>query len=318
MSQQNKKIYQSISDCIGNTPLVELHHLAKKGSATILGKIENMNPLWSVKDRLALAMINTAEQDGSLKAGGIVIEATSGNTGIGLASICASRGYRLLITMPESMSIERRRLLQALGAELILTPAAEGMPGAIRHAEKLLAENKDYFMPKQFENPANVVIHQETTGEEIWRDTAGEVDILIAGVGTGGTITGAGSRLKEYNSNLQVIAVEPSASPVMTQAKGNQMLVPGKHKIQGIGAGFIPSILNLDLIDEVVTVHDDDATSAARQVAKGEGILCGISSGAAAWAAGKVAQREENAGKTIVVILPDTGERYISTDLYSS
>jgi cysteine synthase A len=281
-----------------------------------LAKVENLNPLWSVKDRIARAMIDAAERDGLLKEDTIVIEPTSGNTGIGLAFVCAARGYKLAVTMPESMSLERRRMLKALGAELILTPAAEGMPGAVRKAEAMVAENPKYFMPQQFKNPANPEIHRQTTAEEIWRDTDGQIDILVSGVGTGGTITGVGEVIKKRKPSLQVIAVEPANSPVITQKRAGQELKPGRHTIQGIGAGFIPDVLNVGIIDEVITVTDDDAVETARNLAKLEGLMCGISCGAAAWAALQVAKRPENAGKTIVVVLPDLGERYLSTKLY--
>jgi cysteine synthase A len=284
--------------------------------ATVVGKIENMNPLWSVKDRIARSMIDAAERDGRINDDTVIIEPTSGNTGIGLAYVCAARGYHLMVTMPESMSLERRRMLKALGAELVLTPAAEGMPGAVRKAEELVAQNSNYFMPQQFKNPANPEIHRKTTAEEIWRDTGGEIDIFVAGVGTGGTITGVGEVLKERKPDVQVVAVEPANSPVITQRRAGQDLKPGKHTIQGIGAGFIPDVLNVDIIDEVVRVHDEDAMETARQLAKQEGLMCGISCGAAAWAALEVARREENRGKLIVAVLPDLGERYLSTKLF--
>jgi len=309
-------IYSDITACIGNTPLVKLRRMAEGCVATVVGKVENMNPLWSVKDRIARAMIDAAERDGKISDDTVIIEPTSGNTGIGLAYVCAARGYRLTVTMPESMSLERRRMLKALGAELVLTPAAEGMPGAVRKAEELVAEHPNYFMPQQFKNPANAQVHRETTAEEIWRDTEGKVDIFVAGVGTGGTITGVGEVLKERKPSVQVIAVEPANSPVITQRKAGQELKPGKHTIQGIGAGFIPDVLNVDVIDDVVRVQDEDAMETARQLAKREGLMCGISCGAAAWAALEVARREENRGKLIVVILPDLGERYLSTRLF--
>jgi cysteine synthase A len=309
-------VRDDITRCIGNTPLVKLSKVTAGCVATVAGKLENMNPLWSVKDRIAAAMIDAAERDGMIKEDSVVIEPTSGNTGIGLAYVCAARGYKLMVTMPESMSIERRRMLKALGAELILTPAADGMPGAVRKAEELVAQNSNYFMPQQFKNPANPEIHRKTTAEEIWRDTDGAIDIFISGVGTGGTVTGVGEVLKSRKAGVQIIAVEPAASPVITQRKAGQNLQPGKHTIQGIGAGFIPDILNVDVIDEVVQVTDDDATETTRDMAKREGQMCGISSGAAAWAAIEVARRKENAGKLIVVILPDLGERYLSTKLF--
>jgi len=309
-------LYEEITQCIGNTPLVKLRRVTKGCVATVYGKLENVNPLWSVKDRIAVAMIDAAERDGKIKPDTIIIEPTSGNTGIGLAYVCAARGYKLTVTMPESMSLERRRMLKALGAELILTPAAEGMPGAVRRAEELAAQNKSYFIPQQFTNPANPEIHRKTTAEEIWRDTKGAVDIFVSGVGTGGTITGVGEVLKSRKPSVQVIAVEPVNSPVITQRRAGQDLKPGKHTIQGIGAGFIPANLNVSIIDDVVQVADEDAMETARNLAKQEGFMCGISCGAAAWAAIEVAKRKENAGKMVVVILPDLGERYLSTKLY--
>ena len=310
------KIYEQIPQCIGNTPLVKLRRVAEKCEATVVAKIENMNPLWSVKDRIGRAMIEAAEREGLIKDDTVIIEPTSGNTGIALAYICAARGYRLSVTMPESMTVERRRLLKALGAEIILTPAAEGMPGAVRKAEELAAGDSKYFVPQQFNNPANPEIHRKTTAEEIWRDTEGEVDIFVGGVGTGGTITGVGEVLKARKPAFRAIAVEPANSPVITQRRAGEELKPGKHTIQGIGAGFIPNVLNVDIIDEVVQVKDEDAAETARQLANNEGIFCGISSGAAAWAALQVAQRPENKGKLIVVVLPDIGERYLSTALF--
>lgn len=309
-------IHDDITQCIGNTPLVKFRRLSKGCGATVLAKLENMNPLWSVKDRIAAAMIDAAEQQGKLKPDTVIIEPTSGNTGIGLAYVCAARGYKLAVTMPESMSVERRRMLKALGAEVILTPAAEGMPGAVRKAEEILGQNKNYFMPQQFKNPANPAIHRKTTAEEIWRDTDGGVDIFVSGVGTGGTITGVSEVLKSRKPSFRSVAVEPVNSPVIAQTKAGEPLKPGKHTIQGIGAGFIPDVLNVDVIDEVVQVTDDDAMETARNMARLEGMMCGISSGAAAWAALDLAKRKENAGKTIVVILPDIGERYLSTKLY--
>jgi cysteine synthase A len=309
-------ICDNITQCIGNTPLVRLRRVTVDCCASVLGKMENMNPLGSVKDRIARAMIDAAEWEGKIKKDTIVIEPTSGNTGIGLAYICAARGYKLMVTMPESMSVERRRMLKALGAELVLTPAVEGMPGAVRRAEELCAGDSRYFMPQQFKNPANPEIHRKTTAEEIWRDTGGAVDIVVAGVGTGGTITGVGEVLKERKPTVKMIAVEPAASPVITQRRHGQEIQPGKHTIQGIGAGFIPEVLNLKILDEVVQVQDEDAFGTARQLARWEGLICGISSGAAAWAALHVARREENHGKLLVVILPDLGERYLSTKLF--
>jgi cysteine synthase A len=309
-------IHDDITQCIGNTPLVRFRRISEGCAATVLAKLENMNPLWSVKDRIATAMINAAERDGKIKKDTVIIEPTSGNTGIGLAYVCAARGYKLAVTMPESMSVERRRMLKALGAELILTPAAEGMPGAMRKAEEILGQNKNYFMPQQFKNPANPEIHRKTTAEEIWRDTDGNIDIFVSGVGTGGTITGVSEVIKSRKPEMLSVAVEPTNSPVITQRKAGEPLKPGKHTIQGIGAGFIPDVLNVDIIDEVVQVTDDDAMETARNMAKLEGMMCGISSGAAAWAALHLAKRKEHAGKTIVVILPDIGERYLSTKLF--
>ncbi len=309
-------ICPNITRCIGNTPLVRLNRLAADCAATVAGKLESFNPLWSVKDRIARAMIDVAEQDGLIGDDTVIIEPTSGNTGIGLAFVCAARGYRLAVTMPESMSIERRRMLKALGAELILTPAAEGMPGAVRKAEELAAQNRHYFIPQQFKNPANPEIHRKTTAEEIWRDTEGEVDVVVSGVGTGGTITGVGEVLKSRKPGVRMVAVEPANSPVITQRLAGQEIRPGKHTIQGIGAGFIPDVLNLEIVDEVVQVQDEDAMETARRLAKEEGLMVGISSGAAAWAALKLARREANRGKVIVAILPDLGERYLSTKLF--
>ena len=314
--QSSRGIFSDITACIGNTPLVQLRRVTEGCAATVVGKIENMNPLWSVKDRIARAMIDAAEREGKIGDHTVIIEPTSGNTGIGLAYVCASRGYRLMVTMPESMSLERRRMLKALGAELVLTPAAEGMPGAVRKAEELVSENSNYYMPQQFKNPANPAIHRATTAEEIWRDTEGKIDIFVAGVGTGGTITGVGEALKAHKPEVKIVAVEPANSPVITQRKAGQELKPGKHTIQGIGAGFIPDVLNLDIIDEVVQVQDEDAMETSRQLAKREGLMCGISCGASTWAALDLARREENRGKLIVAILPDLGERYLSTKLF--
>jgi cysteine synthase A len=263
-------------------------------------------------------MIDAAQRDGLIDENTIILEATSGNTGIGLAFVCASRGYPLTVVMPESMSVERRQMLKALGAELVLTPAADGMPGAVRKAEEMAAENANYFTAGQFTNPANPEIHRKTTAEEIWRDTDGKVDIVVAGVGTGGTITGVGEALKAKNPGVRIVAVEPAASPVIGQRLAGEELRPGKHKIQGIGAGFIPEVLNVDILDEVIQVEDDDAIATTRKLAKLEGLMCGISSGAAAWAALQLARREENRGKLIVAILPDLGERYLSTPLFSN
>jgi len=310
------RIYDNITQCVGHTPLIRLRRVVGDAKATVVGKLENFEPLWSVKDRIGVAMIDAAERDGKLKPGDTIIEPTSGNTGIGLAFTAAARGYKLVVTMPESMSLERRRLLRAFGAELVLTPKELGMRGAVARARELQAEHPDWYMPQQFENPANPEIHRKTTAEEIWRDTEGKVDILVAGVGTGGTITGVGEVLKQRKPGFKAIAVEPAASPVITQTLRNEELRPGPHKIQGIGAGFIPKVLNLSILDEVIQVQDEEAFAMARRLAKEEGLLCGISCGAAAHAAVQVAQRPENAGKLIVVILPDLGERYLSTALY--
>jgi cysteine synthase A len=302
-------IFKDITDVIGRTPLVRINKLGSQ-KATILAKLESHNPCGSVKDRIAKAMIEDAEKAGHIKPGSVIIEPTSGNTGIGLAFICATKGYRLILTMPESMSIERRKLLKLFGAEIVLTPAERGMAGAVEKAEQLLAENPGAFIPQQFKNPANPQIHRQTTAEEIWNDTEGKVDIFVCGVGTGGTLTGCGEVFKNRNKDTKVVAVEPKDSPVLSGGK------PGPHKIQGIGAGFVPAVLNIDVIDEIIQVSNEDAMETARQLAKKEGILAGVSSGAAMWAAMQVSQRAENKGKTIVVILPDTGERYISTELF--
>jgi cysteine synthase len=311
-----KGVRHDITRCIGNTPLVKLNRLAEGCVATVVAKLENFNPLWSVKDRIGRAMIDAAERDGKINENTVIIEPTSGNTGIALAYVCAARGYTLKVTMPESMSLERRRLLKAFGVEIILTPAAEGMPGAVRKADELVAQNKNYFMPQQFKNPANPEIHRKTTAEEIWRDTDGQVDFFVAGVGTGGTITGVGEVLKSRKPGVKIVAVEPTNSPVITQRKAGQPLKPGRHTIQGIGAGFIPDVLNVDVIDDVILVQDEDAMETARQLAKSEGFMCGISCGAAAWAALELGKKPENAGKLIVVVLPDLGERYLSTKLF--
>jgi cysteine synthase A len=302
-------IFENITATVGFTPLVQINKLGS-GKATILAKLESFNPCGSVKDRIALSMIEAAEKKGLIKAETVIIEPTSGNTGIGLAFICAAKGYKLILTMPESMSIERRKLLKLFGAEIVLTPAALGMTGAVKEAERLVAENPNAFMPQQFKNPANPQIHRETTAQEIWADTDGKVDIFVCGVGTGGTLTGCGEVLKQHNKDLKVVAVEPKDSPVLSGGK------PGPHKIQGIGAGFVPEVLNVKIIDEIIQVSNDDAMKTARQLAVKEGILGGISCGAALWAAIQVSQRPENEGKTIVVILPDTGERYISTEMF--
>lgn len=308
-------IYDDITQAIGNTPLVRIRRLIES-EAVVLGKMESFNPLTSVKDRIGRAMIDAAEKEGRLSPGATVIEPTSGNTGIALAFVCAARDYKCLLTMPESMSLERRKVLKGLGAELFLTPAGKGMPGAIEKAASILAETPGGFMPNQFTNPANPEIHRRTTAQEIWNDTEGQVDILISGVGTGGTITGVADALKQRKSQMQAIAVEPAQSPVITQKKTGVALAPGPHKIQGIGAGFIPEVLNIDLIDEVVLVHQDDAVKFARRAATEEGMFVGISSGAALKAADQVARRPENKGKTIVVILPSFGERYLSSILF--
>lgn len=303
-------IARDSTELIGNTPLVRLNWITKGVKAEVVAKLESFNPLGSVKDRIGVAMIVDAEEKGLINRDTVIVEPTSGNTGIALAFVCAARGYRLILTMPDTMSLERRQLLSIFGAELVLTPGAEGMPGAVRKAEQLVAENTNYFMPQQFNNPANPEIHRLTTAEEIWRDTNGEVDILVSGVGTGGTITGVVEVIKKRKPEFKAIAVEPTDSPVLSGGK------PGSHKIQGIGAGFIPQILKLDLVDEIIRVTNEDAGIMARRLAKEEGILAGISSGAATWAALEVAKRAENKGKLIVVILPDTGERYLSTWLF--
>lgn len=305
------KIAKNITDLVGHTPLVELNTLTKDLPARVVAKLEFFNPASSVKDRIALAMIEDAEKAGKINQDTIIVEATSGNTGIGLAMVCASRGYRLIITMPESMSLERRTLLRAYGAELVLTPASEGMGGAIAKANAIVAENANSFMPSQFENPANPQVHRDTTAEEIWNDTDGQVDIFIAGVGTGGTITGVGEVLKSRKDSVKIIAVEPQASPVLS---GGQK---GAHPIQGIGAGFIPNTLNVDVYDEVIQVPNSEAFITARAMAEKEGILVGISAGAVVWSALQVASRAENAGKLIVVVIPSCGERYLSTSLFA-
>ncbi|MDR3110595.1 MAG: cysteine synthase A [Planctomycetaceae bacterium] len=306
-------VFKKITDLVGNTPLLELTNYSAKNNlkATILAKLEYFNPAGSVKDRIAVAMIDDAEKSGALKPGSVIIEPTSGNTGIGLAAVAASRGYKIILTMPETMSVERRNLLKAYGAEIVLTEGAKGMKGAIAKAEELRDSTKGAFIPAQFDNPANPAIHKKTTGPEIWKDTDGKIDFLVSGVGTGGTITGAGGFLKEKNPNIKVVAVEPAGSPVLSKN------TPGPHKIQGIGAGFVPKVLNTSVYDEIITVENEDAFKTGRTLALTDGLLVGISSGAAAWAATELAKREENSGKTIVVILPDTGERYLSTALFS-
>ena len=305
------KIAGSVNELIGNTPLVRLSKISNGLKSDVIAKLEFLNPGGSVKDRIGCSMIEEAEKQKLISPGvTVIIEPTSGNTGVGLAAVCALKGYRLILTMPENMSIERRKLLSAFGADILLTPADGGMSGAVREAEKLHDDIKDSYMPQQFRNPANPEIHERTTGVEIWNDTDGKVDILVSGVGTGGTITGCGRLLKSRKSQLKVVAVEPADSPVLSGGKG------GPHKIQGIGAGFIPEVLDVNLIDEVVAVKSSDAFQMARRLAKEEGILAGISSGAAVWAASEVAGREENKGKMAVVIIPDSGERYLSTDLF--
>jgi len=304
------KIYEDITRTTGNTPLVRLNRVTQGLAATVVAKLEFFNPLGSVKDRVAVNMIEAAERAGQIREDTVILEPTSGNTGIGLAFVCAARGYRLVLTMPDTMSVERRRLLQALGAELVLTPGAEGMAGAVRKAEELAAQDARYLVLQQFQNPANPDIHRRTTAEEIWRDTDGCVDIVVAGVGTGGTITGVADVLKRRKPGLLAIAVEPAASPVLSGG------MRGAHKIQGIGAGFVPQVLRVDLLDEVVQVTDEEAAATTRRLAREEGILAGVSAGAAVSAALRVAARPENAGRLIVVILPDTGERYLSTGLF--
>jgi cysteine synthase A len=307
------KTYKKLTDLIGGTPLLELSNYEKSLglNATVLGKLEYFNPAGSVKDRIAKAMIDDAEAKGLLKPSSVIIEPTSGNTGIGLAAVAASRGYRIILTMPETMSVERRNLLKAYGAELVLTDGAKGMKGAIARAQELADEIPGGFIPSQFTNPANPAVHKATTGPEIWDDTDGKIDILVGGVGTGGTITGAGEYLKDKNPGVKVVAVEPFSSPVLSTGAA------GAHKIQGIGAGFVPDVLNTSVYDEIITVTNEDAFETGRTLARSEGLLVGISSGAAAWAAAQLAARPENAGKLIVAILPDTGERYLSTPMFA-
>ncbi len=305
------RIYEDLTKTVGNTPLVRLNRITAGLDATVVAKVESFNPLSSVKDRIGVAMIEAAERAGHIKENTIILEPTSGNTGIALAFVAAARGYKLKLVMPETMTIERRKLLKALGADLVLTPGKEGMKGAVSTAEKMLSDDpRYYYVPQQFRNPANPEVHRRTTAEEIWRDTDGRVDILVAGVGTGGTITGVSEVIKQRRPEFRAVAVEPQASPVLSGGK------PGPHKIQGIGAGFVPEVLRRDLIDEIIQVTNEDAFATARRLAKEEGILVGISSGAAAFAALQVASRPENRGKLIVVILPDTGERYLSTELF--
>lgn len=305
------KIYSSADQLIGHTPLLELTHIEEGLGARILAKLEYFNPAGSVKDRVAKAMLDDAEQSGKLKKGSVIIEPTSGNTGIGLASVAAARGYRIIIVMPETMSVERRQIMKAYGAELVLTEGAKGMKGAIEKAEELAKEIPDSFIPGQFVNPANPAAHKATTGPEIWEDTDGKVDIFVAGVGTGGTVTGVGEYLKTKNPNVKIVAVEPASSPVLSKGTA------GAHKIQGIGAGFIPETLNTKVYDEVIAVENEAAFEAGREIGKKEGVLVGISSGAALWAARELAKRPENKGKTIVALLPDTGDRYLSTALFA-
>ena len=307
------KIFTSADQLIGKTPLLELVHIEKGEGleATVLGKLEYFNPAGSVKDRIAKAMIDDAEQKGLLKPGSVIIEPTSGNTGIGLASVAAARGYRIIIVMPETMSVERRQIMKAYGAELVLTEGAKGMKGAIAKADELAKEIPNSFIPGQFVNPANPAVHRQTTGPEIWEDTDGKVDIFVAGVGTGGTVTGVGEYLKSQNPAVKVVAVEPAGSPVLSKG------TPGAHKIQGIGAGFVPEVLNTGVYDEIIAVENEDAFAAGKLIGKKEGVLVGISSGAAVWAAIQLAKLPENKGKTIVALLPDTGDRYLSTPLFA-
>ena len=309
MNLFRSKVYDSITDAIGATPLVRLPNIGAGLPGQLLGKLEAFNPAGSVKCRIGAAMLEAARREGKLRPGGVVIEPTSGNTGIGLAFACAAQGYRLMLTMPETMSIERRKLAQMLGADLVLTPGGEGMTGAVKKARELTAQISGSYMPLQFENPANPQVHRETTAEEIWRDTNGDIDIFVAGVGTGGTVTGVGEVLKERKPGVKIVAIEPDASPVLSGGRA------GPHRIQGIGAGFVPKILNRSVIDEIIRVTNEDAFDTARRLGREEGVLAGISSGAAVWAALQLASKPENEGKTIVVMLPDSGERYLSTQL---
>ncbi len=309
------RLFKDITETIGNTPLVRINHIIQT-DAEVYAKLEYFNPLSSVKDRIGVSMIEAAEKAGKITSDTTIIEPTSGNTGISLAFVCAAKGYKLTLTMPESMSIERRNLLKAMGSDLILTPAEKGMPGAIEAAYKLVKETPNSFMPQQFMNPANPQIHRETTAEEIWNDTDGKADILVSGIGTGGTITGVGEVIKKRKPEFKCIAVEPEASPVLTQTRAGNEIKPGPHKIQGIGAGFVPEILNIDVVDEIIKVSNEDSFAWARRASLEEGLLCGISSGAALCAANQVANRPENKGKWIIVVLPSAGERYLSTPLF--
>jgi cysteine synthase A len=308
--QSKERIFENVLEVVGRTPLVRLNRFATDSYADVVAKLESRNPCGSVKDRIAIAMVEDSERKGVLKDGAVIVEPTSGNTGIGLAMVCAVKGYRLILTMPESMSVERRKLLKALGAEIVLTPASEGMAGAVKKAEEIAKEQNGVIL-QQFKNPANPEVHRRTTAEEIWDDTCGEVDIFVAGVGTGGTLTGVGEVLKSRKKSVMIVAVEPASSAVLSGGSA------GRHNIQGIGAGFIPDVLNRSIIDEIITVKDEDAIKASRELMRKEGILVGISSGAAAFAALTLARREENRGKLLVVVLPDTGERYLSTELFS-
>ncbi|HLW65599.1 MAG TPA: cysteine synthase A [Gemmataceae bacterium] len=314
------RIYDDITKAIGATPLIKLRRVVGDAKGTVVAKMENFNPLWSVKDRIGVAMIEAGERDGKIKKDTTIIEPTSGNTGIGLAFTCAAKGYKLVVTMPESMSLERRRLLKAFGVDIHLTPRELGMKGALAKAEELQRGIPNSYIPQQFTNPANPEVHRKTTAEEIWRDTDGKADILVSGIGTGGTITGVSEVIKARKPSFKAIAVEPTASPVITQHKyqgvPRDQVKGGPHRIQGLGAGFIPAVLNVNIIDEVIQVKDDDAFETSRRMAREEGMLCGISSGAAVWAAAQVAQRPDSAGKLIVVVIPDLGERYLSTPLF--